>query len=93
MKQTQRKRSGPVYLESERGTVSLVFEADVREVAGNGAQGSSVEVLGQPDIYVIDGDGVRLLRRENRLVRAAIAGAVTFVLLWAIGRLLGSRSS
>jgi len=79
-------------LETERGTISLVFEAEVREFAGNGAEGSAVQVIGKPEVYVIDGDGVRLLRRQNRLIRAAIAGVITFVLLWAISRLLGSRS-
>ena len=75
-------------METGRGTISLVFEADVRELARNGSEGRALEIVGQPDVYVIDGDGVRLLRRGNALLRAAMTGIITFLLLWAISRLL-----
>ncbi len=74
-------RSGPVYVETERGTISLVFEANVREV-----EHAAPRPLGKPDVYVIDGDGVRLVRHRNRLLRAFFVGAVAYVVMWAISR-------
>jgi hypothetical protein len=91
MKKTQRMRSGPVYVESERGTISLVFEANVREALRPEADKSLPRLAGRPDVYIIDGDGVRQLRRENRLIRALVVGVIISALLWALSRVLEGR--
>jgi len=88
IKKGQRVRSGPVYLETGRGTVSLVFEGVVRDDKGIGSH-----LVRKPDVYVIDGDGVRLVRRGNRLLRAVVVGVVAYVILWAIQAMLGRRMS
>ncbi len=76
-------RSGPVYVETERGTISLVFEAGVRDV-----DGTADLPVGKPDVYVIDGDGVRLVRHRNRLLRAMLVGVIACILVWAISHAL-----
>jgi hypothetical protein len=80
---TRKVRSGPIYVETERGTFSLVFEAKVREVGGSAAQ-----PVGKPDVYVINGDGVRLVRHSNRFLRATLVGVAAYVVLWTISRAL-----
>jgi hypothetical protein len=75
-------RSGPVYIETERGTVSLVFEAKA-DRSGRAAP--------KPDVYVIDGDGVRLVRRKNRLMLALAVGAIAFSLVLAISYLFRGK--
>jgi len=79
----RRVRSGPIFVETERGTISLVFEADVR----NGEDGVPRPV-GKPDVYVIDGDGVRLIRHGSRLMHVLIVGIVAYLILVAVYRLL-----
>ena len=74
IKNGKRVRSGPVYIETKRGTISLVFEGVVRDDKGSGSH-----LVGKPDVYIIDGDGVRLVRRGNRLLCAVVVGIVAFV--------------
>lgn len=59
-----RVRSGPVYVETERGTISLVYEANVLEDSA----GAAPVIVGKPDIYVIDSEGVHKQVRINRAI-------------------------
>jgi hypothetical protein len=80
-----RVRSGPVYVERDGGVVSLVFEGEAREMVGAGARRGEWRWVSRPDVYVIDGDGVRLVRRKGSGEAAAVAavavGVVAFILL------------
>jgi len=92
--ETRRARSGPVFVQTARGTISLVFEATVRGGAGEGRGGESLQVIGKPDVYVIDGDGVRLVRHRNTIARsvgALFAGVAVYLLVWFISRLLEGK--
>jgi hypothetical protein len=80
---TRKVRSGPVYVETERGTISLVFEANVPDIVD-----AAPRPVGKPDVYVIDEDGVRLVRHKNRLLHALLVGAASYVVIWAISRTL-----
>jgi hypothetical protein len=91
MKKTQRMRSGPVYVNTERGTISLVFEADVKKVFPSKPDKSIPEIVGRPDVYVIDEDGVRRLSRKNGLIRALVVGVIVAALLWGLSRVAGGR--
>jgi hypothetical protein len=75
-------------VQTPRGIVSLVFEAEVREGDRAGDGSRAPQIVGKPDVYIIDGDGVRLVRRRRRVLSAVLAGAAIFLLLWAISRLL-----
>jgi hypothetical protein len=68
-----------------------VFEATVR--GGGTNDGVAPQIVGKPDVYVIDGDGVRLVRHRRRTVGRLVAGAAICLLLWAIVRLLRERAS
>ncbi|MEO8288430.1 MAG: hypothetical protein ABI670_18550 [Chloroflexota bacterium] len=78
-----RSRSGPVYIETENGTVSIVFEATVREQPGGNI------TVGKPDVYVIDADGVR--KRSSNDKRNLAIAVIAVVLAYALGRLSAKR--
>jgi hypothetical protein len=86
IKNGKKVRSGPVYVETERGTVSLVFEGVVRD-----DEGESPRLVGKPDVYIIDGDGVRLVRRTDRIFSALTVGVIAYLILWTIYMLLPRR--
>ena len=86
MTKTKKARSGPVYIETERGTVSLVFEGALLD-----EEGEAPRLVGKPDVYVIDGDGVRLVHRANTVLRALIIGMVAYAVLWIVSMLLRGR--
>jgi len=74
-------RSEPVYVETESGTISLVFEAKAHDV-----NGAAARPVGKPDVYVIDADGVRLVGHKNRLLRATLVGVAAYIVLWTLSR-------
>ncbi len=76
-------RSGPVYVETKRGIISLVFEANVRGESGRNGEAATPKIVGKPDVYVIDSTGVRKIRRsQSAKIGLALAG-ILCVLLWA----------
>ena len=82
----QKVRSGPVYVETERGTISLVFEANAA-----GSNGLALRPAGKADVYVIDDAGVRLVRRRNRLLLALAIAVVACCLMLVISQLFRNR--
>jgi hypothetical protein len=85
MSSSHRSRSGPVYIETENGIVSLVFEATVRE------QPSGNITVGKPDVYVIDGDGVR--KRPSNDKRNVGMSVIAVLIAYALCRLFLKRDA
>jgi hypothetical protein len=80
-------RSGPVYVEREGEIVSLVFEGEAKEEIGVGVRSAGRNWVGRPDVFVIDADGVRFVRRSGGEVgEALVLGAVIYFALWCVGR-------